>query len=177
MRLRPLYLASAFSLLFAFNLAYGQDALGPQPKKARTPADYKPRTLKAIAAAGRAIVKVQDADATDFVYGDLLPSRVKLVFKGAVRPLTPSRRQVISQWAQRYAGSPDYYTMPYTTEVLFAERGVSHWLVVKSSVVPDMSASLKRGSPVDLYLIRLGAFKEKGAWKWVLLVEDFGTEK
>ena len=166
------------ALLVFSDVTFGQDSLDARPKKARTPEDYKLRTLNEIAAAGADIVSESErdgrVDAATLVHGDLLPSRVRVTYKGSARPLTKKRKEVISKWAQRYAGNPDHYTVPYTTEVLFREDAVDHWLVVSKKSVSELRKKLKRGVVVDLYLIRLGAFKTSGKWKWVLLVEDFG---
>lgn len=177
MRLKTSCLALLFVLLCCGNLAHAQDSLGPRPKKARTPDDYKLRTLKEIRAVGADLVKEHTEGTNKLIHGNLFPSRVRVKYKGSTRPLTPERKDVIFQWAQRYAGAPSHYTGPYTTEALFTEMGIDHWLVVKSDDLPGIRRDLKRGRAVDLYLIRLGAFKNRGKWSWVLLVEDFATPK
>jgi hypothetical protein len=177
MKRRLFFSTLAFALLFTCNPAYSQDVLGPQPKRARTPADYKVRTLREIRSVGADLIKEQAEGTTTLLHGNLFPSRIRVTYKGAVRALTPKRKDVIFQWAQRYAGAPLHYTRQYTTEALFTEMGVDQWLVVKSNAAAQIKRDLKRGQSVDLYLIRLGAFKDKGTWKWVLLVEDFATKK
>ena len=179
MKLKALYLILLLAPLPGSALAHAQDSLKAQPKKARTRADYKLRTLKEIAAAGSNLVSEReperDSEPTTLVHGDLLPSRVRVIYKRSARPLRQERKKVIAQWAQQYAGNPDHYTVPYTTEVLFSEGGVKHWLVVRKTFVSEFKRKLKRGQALDLYLIRLGAFKISSKWRWVLLVEDFAT--
>lgn len=170
-------LALVLALLFGGNFTHAQDPLGPQPKKARTPEDYKLRTLKEIRAVGAAIIKEQPEGTTTLVHGNLFPSRVRVTYKGSVRPLTPEKKDVISQWAQRYAGAPSHYTERYTSEALFTEMGVDHWLVMKSQDIPWLRKNLRRGRAVNLHLIRLGAFKTRDTWRWVLLVESFAMPK
>lgn len=174
---RKILAALVFAFLFSSNLAFGQDLIGPQPKKARTPADYKLRTLKEIADLGVPIASERDddrkGDATTLTHGDLLPSRVRVTYKGAARPALKIKRDVISYWSNKYAGAPQHYIVAYTTEVLFSEAGVNHWLVVNKTVVPRLKRAFKTGRSVDLYLIRMGAYKTGGKWRWVLLVEDF----
>ncbi len=161
--------------------AFGQGSLEAQPKKARTRADFQLRTLKKIAAAGSDLVnerwREREVESTTLVHGDLYPSRVRVTYKSPARPLTKKKREIISQWAQRYAGNPEHYIVPYTTELLFTEDAVDHWLVVKTASVPEFKRAIKSGRSVDLYLIRLGAFKTRGKWMWVLLVEDFAIPK
>lgn len=184
MRNKTLQLLLLLPLLLAGGFAYGQGPLEAGPKKARVPADYKLRTLKQIGVVGSALIRgdvdrstsAGRGEAHTFVHGNLLPSRVRVIYQGSARPLTRNRKEVIAQWAQRYAGNPDHYTVPYTSEVLFAEAGVSHWLVVETTSLPEFR-KYKKGKAVDLYLIRLGAFKTRGKWRWVLLVDSFAMPK
>jgi hypothetical protein len=150
----------------------GQDALGAGSKKPRTPDDYKPRTLKAIAAASEA-EGGRDKDAAEVVLGDLFPSRVRVTYRGSARPLPQSRKDVIARWARQYAGDPTHYTAPYETEMLFDEDGTGHWLAVNKRLLPRFEKELKEGEAIDLYAIRLGGVRTEGKWEWVLLVESF----
>lgn len=163
--------------LFSANLAVGQEPSGPQPKRARTPEDYKPRTLKEIAELGSTIAAERDderkGDATTLTHGDLLPSRVRVTYKGSMRTPPKVKKDVISYWSNKYAGAPQHYTVAYTTEGLFGEAGINHWLVLNRRVVPRLKREFKRGRTVDLHLIRMGAYKVGDKWRWVLLVEDF----
>jgi hypothetical protein len=185
MKSRPFHLLLFLPLLLAGGFAYGQGPLEAGPKKTRTPGDYKVRTLKQIAAAGSHLVRaasygtggVREREVLRLVHGDLLPSRVRVTYKGPTRPLARSKKDIISEWAQKFAGNPEYYTVPYTNEVLFREGRVDHWVVVKAASLPEFKRRLKRGSVVDLYLIRLGGFKTRGKWTWVLLVDSFATPK
>ena len=150
----------------------GQDSLGAGPKKPRTPDDYKPRTLKAIAAASEA-ESGRDKNAAEVVLGDLFPSRVRVNYKGSARPLPQSRKDVIARWARRYAGDATHYTAPYETEMLFNEDGTGHWLAVNKRLLPRFEKELKEGEAIDLYVIRLGGIRTEGEWEWVLLIESF----
>ena len=150
----------------------GQDKLGARPKKPRTPADYKPRTLQEIAAASEAESR-RDGEAAEVLLGDLFPSRVRVIYKGSARPLPQNKKDVIARWARQYAGDPLHYTVPYETEMLFTEAGAGHWLVVNKKLLPRFAAELKEGEAIDLYVIRLGGIRTEGKWEWVLLVETF----
>ncbi|HWN08196.1 MAG TPA: hypothetical protein VNO50_02795 [Pyrinomonadaceae bacterium] len=180
-RFRRFHPALLLAFWFSFNLAFGQDPVGPQPKKARTPADYQLRMLKEIAELGAPIAAERDderkGDASTLTHGNLLPSRVRVTFKGATRPALKIKKEVISYWSNKYAGAPQHYISAYTTEVLFSEAGINHWLVVNKRVVPRLKRELKKGRAVDLYLIRMGAYKIGDEWRWVLLVEDFAAVK
>ena len=136
-------------------------------KKPRTLDDYKPRTLKELAAS-----HTGDSSGSDSVVnGDLLPSRARVTYTGSMRKLSQSRKDVISIWAQRFAGMPEFYTTPYEEEVLFADGVDEYWLAVKRELLPEFAKEFKKGDAVDLNLIRLGRFKSAGKWEPVLLVE------
>ena len=152
--------------------SYAQEPLGAGPKRARTPDDYKPRTLKQIAAASEAEGN-REKDAEEVVLGDLFPSRVRVVYKGSARPLPRSKKDVIHRWAQQYAGNPVHYTAPYETEMLFDEDGAGHRLAVHKRLLPRFERELKEGEAIDLYVIRLGGVRTDGKWEWVLLAETF----
>ena len=95
MKLNSSCLALILTLLFGGFLAYAQDPAGPRPKKARTPDDYTLRTLKEVQSASASLTQGQPAGMTTLVDGDLFPSRVRVTCKGAVRPLTPEKKDVI----------------------------------------------------------------------------------
>jgi hypothetical protein len=164
-------------LLLAFFLggghAYGQGSLGPQPKKARTPDDYKPRTLKEVAAQGADAKSLGNKEETMKVYADILPSRVRVTYTGSARPLPQIKKEILRQWARLYAGFPEGYTKPYETEMLFNEDGAEHWLAVRKESVSRFERELKKGEAVDLYLIRVGAAKASDGWELMLLTESF----
>ena len=168
-------LALLLSLL-SLHAAIAQEPLGRSPKKARTPEDYRASTLKEISTRG-ALLTTEDGavEGEKFLHGDLSPSRVRVSYRGAVRPIGQKKKELITAWANRYAGYPGHYTVPYTSEALFREAGVDHWLVVKKSDLPDLKRQFKKGAAVDLYLLRLGALKDGTDWEWVLLVEKFAT--
>jgi hypothetical protein len=150
-----------------------QDSSGPQPKRARAPEDYRPRTLKEVAAQSSDADGRGDKEETTLVLGDILPSRVRVAYAGTSRPLSEIKREVLRQWAVRFAGVPEGYTKPYEREMLFTENGARYWLAVRKESLPRLRQELKRGEAVDLYLIRLGAAKTPGGWEPLLLVESF----
>ena len=161
------------ALLLGVNPAHGQGTSGPGPKRARTPEDYKPRTLKEVLAEGPGAESRGDKAETMIVRGDILPSRVRVKYAGRARPFPQHKREVLRQWARLYAGVPEGYTEPYETELLFVEDGTEHWLAVRKAALPRFERELQRGEEVDLYLIRVGAAKASGGWESVLLIESF----
>lgn len=173
MRCERVVLVLLTALLVVGNFAHGQDMSSAGPKKPRTAEDYKPRTLKEIAAMSAAEI-AREGNSVEVVTGDLLPSRVRVTYYASQRPISRATRRVIFSWANRYAGDTQHYTLPYQTELLFQQDGRNYRLVVNKNLLPRFKQEIKKGTPVDLNLIRLGGFKAYGKWVWVLLVESIG---
>src|SRR5688572_17386763 len=138
-------------LLLSGDLAYGQESLGAKPKRARTVEDYTPRTLKEITTKDSDLDSMGNKEETMMVQGKILPSRVRVTSAGSTRTLPPIKKELLRQWALRYAGSPEFYTVPYDTEMLFVENGAKYWLAVKTKSLSEM-LRLKTGEKVDLFL-------------------------
>ena len=171
MKRRTTLVALLFALLLSFGMSRGQEGSGPQPKRARTPGDYEPRTLKELAAADAGAESRGNKEETMLVHGDILPSRVKARYANLSRRLPQNKREVLRQWAVRFAGFPEGYTGPYEVELLFEEDGVAHWLAVRRGGDPARG-ELKRGGWFELFLIRVGSAKLADRWEPVLLVES-----
>jgi len=140
-------------------------------KKPRELADYAPRTLNELAQLKAASVENINENIT--IQGDIVPSRVKVVYEGTSRPLIEIRKDAIGEWTRRYAGAPEFYTRHYETEVLFSEGEGKYWLVVRKELLPAFEKGLKKGDVVELYLIKLGGVRNGDTWESVLLVEKF----
>lgn len=147
-------------LALSGSLAYGQGSLCAGPKKARTLEDYKPGTLKKIAA-------------NDSKRDGVLPFRVRAVFEGFARPISKTSNDALHHWAQCCAGSLDHYTKSYIREMRFVENGAVYWLPVRDSLIADLQRELKPGDAADLFLIRVSARMTNGKRSSVLLVERF----
>lgn len=165
------------TLLLSGNLAYGQELLGAKPKKARTVDDYKARTLKEVTTKGSDAESKGNKEETMIVNGDILPSRVRVIYTGSARPLPQIKKEVLRQFALRYAGFPEFYTVPYETEILFVENGAKYWLAVKKEPLRHLEQELKQGEEVDLFLIRVGTARIADEWESMLLVESFQKPK
>lgn len=182
MRPRRFGLWLVLLVMVAPQLCYGQDSPGPRPKKARTPADYQPRTLKDIAAReSQTPSPVADTpragDEKVIVNGDLRPSRVRATYAGRSRPLPQHKKDVLHRWAQLYAGAPTHYTAPYQSELLFKADGVNYWLAFKKDSVAQFKKQIKTGKSVDLFLIRMGGAVHGDKWEPLLLIESFQYAK
>lgn len=154
-------------------LTYGQGE-----KKPRTVADYHPRTLRELATllpetfrAARAERGVHgNKDLKQIVHGELFPSRVKVVYSGTKRPILEDKRNVIIAWANQFAGVPQFYTVPYQTELLFTEAGENYWLAVRKE---HLEHDWKQGDELEFCVIKLGSVRIAAEFEPVLLVERF----
>lgn len=154
-------------------LAYSQGE-----KKPRTVADYRARTLRELTTLQPDYVandpSYQDGkDIRIVVHADLLPSRVKVLYDGTTRPLIEDKKHVITAWANRPMGVPEFYTVPYDTEMLFSEDGENYWLGVRKEFLPRFEQELKKGEVVELFLVKLGNIRIGEKLEPVLLVEKF----
>ena len=145
-------------------------------KKPRTIADYQPRTLQELTTllpetfrAALAERGVQgNKDLKQIVHGELFPSRVKVVYSGSKRPLLEDKRNVIIGWANKFAGMPEFYTVPYQTELLFTEGGQNYWLAVHKEL---LAQDWKQGETLELCVIKLGNVRIGDEFEPVLLAE------
>jgi hypothetical protein len=160
MKHKPLYLILLLVVTLGASLAHGQGSLGAIPKKARTPEDYQPTTLKEIA---RSKPKRDE----------LLPFRVRVAYTDSVRPISTTGNDVLHRWAQCCAGNPDHYTKAYLNEMQFVERGSAYWLAVQDRMLADLQTELKVGEAIDLFLIRVSTRGTNGKNGSVLLLESF----
>ena len=130
-------------------------------KKPRTIADYQPRTLRELSdllpETFRRTLAERGVEANknlkQIVHGELFPSRVKVVFSGTQRPLVQDKRDLIIGWASIFAGMPEFYTVPYQTELLFTEGDKSYWLVVHKDL---LAQDWKQGESLELCVIKFG---------------------
>src|SRR5262245_58685587 len=115
----------AILLLFAVPLLF----LTQQPgnKRPRTPEDYKPTSLKDLIALQPYADDLPDKQERILITRNILPSKVTALYSGSSRPITADKKEIIRQWAMRYAGSMEHYTEPYQTEMMFEENGVNYW--------------------------------------------------
>ena len=145
------------------------------PKKPRTIDDYRPTTLRELSAWQPEGVLREPSykDARIIVQKDIFPSRVKVLYDGTKRPLLDTKKSVIEQWANQFAGAPEFYIVPYETEMLFVENGERYWLAVRKEFIPQFEQELKKGDAMELFVIKLGSARDGNELAPVLLVEKF----
>jgi hypothetical protein len=113
-------------------------------------------------------------DQTQFVFRDAkLPSAVRATYTGESRPMSAERKKFVETWARSYFRNTGYANL-YAAEFLFKEGNEDYWLPVQKDVAKYFSEELKKGDPVDLYLISPGGLRvNNGKTLWVFLVEQF----
>ncbi len=145
--------------------------------------DFKPRTLKDLAAMEKDVEQRRDTDGKPAVvfHGDMLLTKARVVYTGTTRPISDLKKQFLAQWAEMFSQNKDSYSKLYETDMLFTENGVKYWLPVQKQVIPYFDKELKKGDEVDLYIVRAGGIydtkKEKDKWDWLLFVEEFQKPK
>lgn len=151
-----LCLFAVFSLMVT-SLAFAQDV-----KKARTIEDYQPRTLQELSTllpeTIRKAIEEQRANGDNnplriIVHHELMPSRVKAVYSETSRPLPDVKKKIISDWANRFAGMPEFYTAPFQTETLFSDGKQKYWLALRKDFPTQ---DIKNGARLELCVIKLG---------------------
>jgi hypothetical protein len=165
---------SLAAVLFVCSLALtvqAQEPTGPRPKRARTPDDYQVGTLKELAAKAASAETRSNKEETMVVDSNLSPTRVRAKYAGVTARTPEAKAKLIRQWARLYAGAPETYK-PYEIDVAFTENGNDYWLTFRQKTLTSFWNS-DTSKPVDLFLIRMGAFKQADKWVPVLLVESF----
>ena len=171
--------------LFVLLLSLMATIYGQGEKKPRAPEDYLPRTLQQLStlqppAFAAELARRSAGDLPDvIVHSDSLPSRVKVLYDGATRPLHEKKKAVIQSWAHQFAGMVEFYTVPYQTEMLFTENGENYWLAVRTESLPKFEQELSKGDVVELFIIKMGNIKlaeTDNKLEPVLLVERFAKQ-
>ena len=131
---------------------------------------YKPRTLGEII---KAHSDPQLLERTDMMLtGDTFPSRVKVIYMGTSRKITPARKQHLDMLVTSFNVEPEVISR-YETEMLFIEGTEEHWLPIQKQLIPFFEKELKKGDVVVLYAEWVGAKKISGKWEWIFIVNEF----
>ena len=114
-------------------------------KKPRTEADYRVRMLSELTTLQPDYMtdkpQLKDENLRIVVHADPLPSRVKVLYDGTSRPITENRKQVITQWANRYAGMPEFYTAPTKPKCSLLKMGRAIGWQSERNSCPGLSRS------------------------------------
>jgi hypothetical protein len=176
--LRVKKLFTAVLVLCSLTVAISaQEPTGPRPRRARVAEDYRPGTLKELAAKAASAASLGNKQETMVVDPDLSPTRVRATYAQLTARTPTAKAELIRQWALRYAGAPETYTKAYEVDVAFTEDGTQYWLTFSKKTLNSFWDSGIFNKPVDLFLIRMGSIKHGDTWAPVLLVESFQKVK
>lgn len=131
---------------------------------------FKPRTLKEVITITTRAVRPDDSM---FLAQDQLESKVEVVFTGKSRPITKARKTVLEMWVGMLRSDQKGYAELYEKEYLYKEGDAEHWLPTSRPITKYFDKELKPGDKMDLYLISIGAYRDKNDIDCVLLVEEF----
>lgn len=154
--------------------AVAQEPTGPRPKRARVAADYQAGTLKELAAKATSTDSLGDKQETMIIDPNLSPTRVRATYAGLTGRAPEAKAELIRQWALRYAGAPETYAK-YEVDVAFKEDGSFYWLTFSKKTLDAFWKAELAKKPVDLFVIKMGAFKQGDKWVPVMLVENFAS--
>jgi hypothetical protein len=153
-----------------------QEPAGLRPKRARVAEDYRPGTLRELAAKAASDASLGNKLETMVVDPNLSPTRVRATYAQLTARTPTAKAELIRQWALRYAGAPETYK-PYEVDVAFTEDGTQYWLTFSKKTLNSFWNSGIFNKPVDLFLIKMGSIKQGDTWAPVLLVESFQKVK
>lgn len=156
--------------------ASAQEPTGSRPKRARVAGDYQVGTLKELTAKATSAESIGNKQETMVIDPDLSPTRVRAKYAELTGRTPEAKAELIRQWALRYAGAPETYTK-YEVEVAFTENGTHYWLTFSKKTLDSFWKGNVWTKPVDLFLIKMGAIKQRDKWVPVLLVESFQEAK
>jgi hypothetical protein len=134
---------------------------------------YEPRTLAELIAKYdvKELEERKVADGSSS-FGASFPSRVRVAYAGEQRKIPDERKQFINDWVKTHRLDPRIGEL-FESELKFIEDGKEFWLPVQKQVIPYFAEELKKGEPVDLYVVIAGGRKFKGKWDWLILVNEF----
>jgi hypothetical protein len=98
---------------------------------------------------------------------------VAATYTGQFRPLTPSEKTFVQQWAfQRQA--PDF-DKAFDQAYLFRADGQDYWIPVQPGVSKYFAAELKPGDPAVLDVIEAGGVYRPNEMYWCFLLIGYST--
>jgi hypothetical protein len=131
---------------------------------------FKPRTLKEVISITTKNVRPDDSM---FLAQDQLESKVEVVFTGQSRPIIDERKFLINTWFGMLRSQQKELAKHYEREYLYKEGSEEYWLPTSTPITKYFDKELKPGDKMDLYLISIGAYRNKDEIDCVLLVEEF----
>jgi hypothetical protein len=146
---------------------------------------YVPGTLSAVMrdadSAIRASIRETEAslsaDSTDKLpsqhfLGDQYPTLATVVYKGQSRAISKIRHELIGDWGRSFMRDSSI-AADFHREYLFLEGDRLLWLPVQDRVASYFPKELRSGQKVNLYVMLLAGYYDKGAITWGFIVNEF----
>ncbi|HSK71624.1 MAG TPA: hypothetical protein VK892_08015 [Pyrinomonadaceae bacterium] len=145
---------------------------------------YQPRTLKEIITtiAAKSLknpdvhIRDEKKDISIILSYNSFQSRVKATYTGSSRKVSDKRKEFISIWLKTLDKPKEYLDL-FENEYLFIEDKVEYWLPVQKQVASFFSEELKKGDTVTLFVVWLGARKDKNSIDYIFLMNEFEAEE
>jgi hypothetical protein len=153
-------------------------ALLTETAQAQTANPFRPGRLADIVARHRAdMLDDVPADGLELVFaGNTEPTEVEAHFAGQARPLSASRHEFITAWAQSQGLDPRW-AAAFTEEWLFRADSGQYWLAVQGMTAESMRPVVRAGDPITLYTRWLGARVERGEPQWIFLLISASSDR
>ncbi len=115
-----------------------------------------------------------DERPSEHFLGQQYPTLATVVYKGASRPVDPIRLQLIGAWGRSFLRDSTV-AGDFHREYLFQEGDQLLWLPVQNKVASFFPKELKPGQRVNLYVMLLGGYYDKGKFTCAFIVNEFNT--
>jgi hypothetical protein len=172
--------SSSFRESVIFLLALQCGALG-RPSLAEGQSSwayYQPRSLAATILEERETVLhafAAEPERRIALGGISFPSLPSIQYMDSTRAISRDRMDLIRRWTTSYGLSPRVLEMS-EKEMLFREDSLDLWLPVQNTLVQDFKRELRRGDPVTLFIVWVGARGTSEDIDWVFLVYGYRRE-
>ena len=140
-------------LLLALALVF---AAAPAPAAAADEFDhasYKPAQLADVAA-GMEI----DPRANYWLDASHAKYRAEVTFTGAIRPIAPGVKQLITYWAKALQ-HPESVPAVFNHEVRVIQAGRTYWMPIQDVLLAPWREEMRAGSEAEVYVLLMGAFE------------------
>ncbi|MBC7901691.1 MAG: hypothetical protein H7070_16750 [Saprospiraceae bacterium] len=142
---------------------------------------YKPRTLSEIIELNRkatdGILKTAKLEEKNgFIGIDPFYSKVRVEYIGTPRPISDNHLGLITTWSKLQQVNKKF-TRLYETEYLFKEGDAEYWIPLQKQIAESMNNELKLGDALTLFVIYVGAEKEKNSKQFESLFLSTAYEK
>jgi hypothetical protein len=111
-------------------------------------------------------------EATMYFDFDTFPSRVRVIYTGESRPISPQKQELLSLYIEMRGDDPSIVDF-FQTEYRFLEGSSEYWLPIQHPLIPYLEDELEVGDTATLFVILIGANAENGALDHVILINEF----